>query len=346
MMFVPSRCKALFATIAGTILLLSSELAPSEAFTATTTTTTTTTTIVPRHSRLVTNNRDNLYECNRRGYRNTPNILRLSAQADPQQSEAEILKAEAEALKAQAEQLRSEIEQETRPGKSNTNSKSLGENNGAATTTPLIATTNTAAASPWAVPVSAGPTDDGDRGYRLYADIGREDGSWMDPRWAASGKRIEFALDITLLTNRLATPEASKKMVWDNTMGKSSPVFALETAPFARLRNGFDRMECTGGAYRIDAGKNGRNTLRMYVEVEGTTKADQSYVYGDVSVPAGCLYFSLPCFGSGINNLSIKEGLASVRQIGWHTGWRREESRICGVFTAKSLLEAKKRDPY
>ena len=28
--------------------------------------------------------------------------------------------------------------------------------------------------------------------YRLYVDIGREEGTWMEPRWGASGNRIEF----------------------------------------------------------------------------------------------------------------------------------------------------------
>jgi hypothetical protein len=80
--------------------------------------------------------------------------------------------------------------------------------------------------------------------------------------------------------------------------------------------------------------------------VEGTIKADQSYMYGDVSIPKGYLYFSLPCFVGSIKQLSKKEGLVSVRQSGWHTGWRREESRICGVFNAKSILDAQRFDSY
>ena len=278
-----------------------------------------------------------------------------AAQTDSQMSEAEILKAEAEVLKAKADKLRLEIEEDTKEKQKKQQLKGNSNNNNnvessldtdattAVATNDVVATT--ALLSPWAV-VSTGPKVEGDQDYRLYVDIGREDGTWMDPRWGASGKRIEFALDINLFFNRLAAPEMANKMIQDNNVGKSSQVFALETAQFARLRNGFDRMECKGGAYRIDVGKSGRRTIRMVVEVEGTIKADQSYIYGDVSIPVGCLYFSLPCFGSGLNNLSIKEGVASVRQVGWHTGWRREESRICGVFTAKSLLEAKRKDPY
>ncbi|VEU33506.1 unnamed protein product [Pseudo-nitzschia multistriata] len=342
-MILQSRLNTLFATLAYPVtILLLSILAPSEAFTATATRAITT---APFNLLLVAPHRGSCDDRNCNGHFRTTSVLRLDAsRADvdpqPRESEAEALKAEAEALKARAEQLRSEIEQGTSHQK-----KNGIDDEGSGTGGSTAAVSPQAAASPWAV-VSGDSNEEGDRGYRLYVDIGREEGSWMDPRWAASGKRIEFALDIKLLANSLATPEASQKMVKDNTVGSSSPVFALKTAPFARLRDGFDRMECNDGAYRIDSGKNGMNTLRMYVEVEGTVRADQSYVYGDVSIPAGRLYFSLPCFGTGIDNLSIKEGVVSVRQMGWHTGWRREESRICGVFTAKSLQEAKKRDPY
>jgi hypothetical protein len=88
----------------------------------------------------------------------------------------------------------------------------------------------------------------------------------------------------------------------------------------------------------MDMANNGRYTLRLMVEAEGT-KANQDY--GDVSIPKGYLYFSLPCFGG---QLSTKEGPVTVRQIGWHTGWRREENRILGVFRAQTnKRRAKKR---
>lgn len=255
---------------------------------------------------------------------------------DQKEAASETFRAEAESLREKAEKLRAEIEE-------NSSQKTRTATASASTATESLE--SSAPLNPWAI-VSSEPKEEGDREFRLYADVGREEGTWMDPRWGASGKRIEFSLDVRLLSNRLATPEVAKKMVQDNTAGKSSQVFALETAEFARLRDGFDRMECTGGAYRIDTDRNGRSTIRIVIEVEGTTRADQSYVYGDVSVPPGCLYFSLPCFGRGIDNLSIKEGVVSVRQVGWHTGWRREESRILGVFTAKPLPEATKKDRF
>lgn len=41
------------------------------------------------------------------------------------------------------------------------------------------------------------------------------------------------------------------------------------------------------------------------------------------------------------------EGIISVRQVGWNTGWRREESRILGVFRAvPSIEKARRVDGY
>jgi hypothetical protein len=113
-------------------------------------------------------------------------------------------------------------------------------------------------------------------GYRLELDIGREEGTWMDPRWGASGRRISLTLDV-LFSDLPADKETEEKMVKDNFGGKSSRVCLLETAPAARLRNGFDKMKCTGGAYRVDSGGNGQQTARFYIPVEGTPERGSSY---------------------------------------------------------------------
>jgi len=68
--------------------------------------------------------------------------------------------------------------------------------------------------------------------------------------------------------------------------------------------------------------------------------------YSDIFVPKGCLYFSLPCFGNSVSQLSTKEGPLTVRQMGWHTGWRREESRMVGMFRALPIEQAKRRDGF
>mmetsp|Transcript_3629 Transcript_3629/g.8244 ORF Transcript_3629/g.8244 Transcript_3629/m.8244 type:complete len:296 (+) Transcript_3629:156-1043(+) len=192
-------------------------------------------------------------------------------------------------------------------------------------------------------------------GYRLYVDIGRESGTWMEPRWGASGNRIEFTIDVEFLTpsvngvsgvdTSLADEEIVVRMVKDNFGGKSSPVRFLTSSESARLRGGFDKMTCCGGGYRIDVGgANGQSVVRFFIETEGTPATGSSY--GDISVPKGPLYFSIPCFGNSVTNLSIKESPVTVRQIGWHTGWRREESRIVGTFRAKKIEEARIIDKY
>jgi hypothetical protein len=166
----------------------------------------------------------------------------------------------------------------------------------------------------------------------------------MDPRWGASGKRIEFSTDIELFSDTPANAQVADRMVKDNFGGTSSPVYKIDSSPFARLRSGFDRMACHGGGYRIDTGRNGAGTVRFHLSVDGTLESGSSF--GDINVPMGCLYFSLPCFGNSLSQLSIKEGPVTVRQIGWHTGWRREESRIVGTFRAVPIEQARKRDGY
>ena len=79
-----------------------------------------------------------------------------------------------------------------------------------------------------------------------------------------------------------------------------------------------------------------KSTVRFFVMQDGR-------VDGDVEVPTGALYFSIPVFGS---TLSQKEGVVSVRQYGWHTGWRREESRIVGTFRAVPMDRARQRDGF
>jgi len=208
--------------------------------------------------------------------------------------------------------------------------------------------------------------------YRLNIDIGREEGTWMDPRWGASGKRIEFTIDVLFLIPPSSSPPTSSsfektkndeideielvnvedistanqniidEMVKDNLSGQSSIVRNIKAiSNKARLRNGFDSMKVNDGGYRIDIQSNkGSNTIRFYLNVDGTEREES---YGDIFIPEGNLYFSLPCFGTNPRSLSSKEGIVTVRQTGWHTGWRREESRIVGVFRAVPLDQAKKR---
>jgi hypothetical protein len=178
-------------------------------------------------------------------------------------------------------------------------------------------------------------------GYRLYVDIGREEGTWMEPKWGASGSRIEFTLDVAFDNSGTPCPtEVAEKMVKDNFGGKSTVIQVLDSSKKARLRGGFDSMQSAGGAYRLDTNKKDA-TVRFFADVAGSSSS-----YGDINIPKGCLYFSLPCFGGSIRHLSRKEGPVTVRQTGWHTGWRRAESRIVGTFRAVPLDEARVRDKF
>jgi hypothetical protein len=168
-------------------------------------------------------------------------------------------KEEAERLLARARELRSEIGAVT-PKKQQTADDVLSK-------------TTSKQVSPWNVADNNAKCT----GYRLYVDIGREEGTWMDPRWGASGRRIEFSLDVAFLLDEEASETIQANMIKDNFGGKSSTTKLLLTAPYARLRSGFDRMPCRDGGYRIDDGRNGASTVRFFVSVDGTEASTTSY---------------------------------------------------------------------
>mmetsp|Transcript_29883 Transcript_29883/g.54218 ORF Transcript_29883/g.54218 Transcript_29883/m.54218 type:complete len:313 (-) Transcript_29883:242-1180(-) len=206
-----------------------------------------------------------------------------------------------------------------------------------------------------------------ENGYRLYVDIGREPGTWMDARWGGSGQRIECTIDVSFPrpmegedTNELlASVEITSGLLKTITKGKSSSqIYKLQSAPCARLRGGFGKMYIDEGGYCIESNSSSKSlssssTLRFCLSVDGA--ADK-----DVTIPEGNLYFALPYFGLRTDRgggdddstttqtmaLSTKEGTITVKQMGWNTGWWREESRILGVFRAVELEKARKRDKF
>lgn len=220
----------------------------------------------------------------------------------------------------------------------------------------------TAKQSEFSLPLTVGqPTRNG---FRLYIDVGREPGTWMDPRWGASGRRIECTVDVSFAgptttdeegddaaTVSLASDDIAAGLIKTVTTKSSSlsPVYELQSAPYVRLRGGWDKMAITDGGYCVESSRGASSsTLRFCLSVDGITD-------GDVSIPKGKLYFALPYFGTkteggdsstAIMALSSKEGTVTVKQMGWNTGWRREESRILGVFRAVPLETAQKRDKF
>lgn len=271
---------------------------------------------------------------------------------------------EAQELLEKAKRIRESLEKDEKEQQKQKQQaqEQSNSNNDAVTTTNTATTSNSNSKS---IPKSVFNVEEesppkNSVGYRLYIDIGREEGTWMDPRWGASGKRIEFTTDVSFVlpssssndddtdidTNidiSLASKEIIENMVKDNLSGKSTSVRILNSAPKGRLRNGFDDMNTYGGGYRIDVMKNNSNTARFYISVNGT---EEKSTYGDIYIPKGNLYFSLPCFGNNVKSLSSKEGIVTVRQFGWHTGWRREESRIVGVFRAVPIDKAMRMDGF
>jgi len=281
--------------------------------------------------------------------------------------------AEAERLLARAKAIREE----------------LGNNNNS-TNQQVVVEGKQRIQSEFSLPSSSGSNNN----YRLYLDIGREAGTWMDPRWGASGRRIECTIDVSFSSSssllqqqqapeeeeeeELASEEITTGLIQTVTTksSKLSPVFKLQHAPFARLRSGFDKMKIYDGGYCIESASKS-STIRFCLSVSGTatgsgssgsSNSSTSSSYGDVSIPEGKLYFALPYFGTTlvqqpqssdtdsnddvvsqpirIMSISKKEGTICVKQFGWNTGWRREESRILGVFRAVPLEEAKRRDKF
>ena len=235
---------------------------------------------------------------------------------------------QAQELLEKARKLRQEIDQASRDA--------AAKKAAATSTTTRQATA--VVSSPWSL-----VNQDSDvTAYRFYVDIGREQGTWMEARWGASGQRIEFSLDVAFTTEAVNRTVADQ-MVQDNNnrarRSSKSPVYRLDVAPFARLRGGFDRMKCKPGAYRLDTSNNrGQKTLRLFFHTEGKTM-------GDVSVPEDAnLYISLPVLAD--SSLSRKEGIVSVRQYGWRTGLYRQESRIVGVVKAVPLKKARINDGF
>jgi hypothetical protein len=283
----------------------------------------------------------------------------ITDNVDARIDEAGRLLQQASALRKQAEEASERLSQK-QPGRKRAGASrltdSLAEIGGRSGASRTTATTNV---SPFVLPPppAVQGTDEAaavSYDYRLHVDIGREPGSWMEPRWGASGRRIEFTLDVRF-TDKVAEDgggdgatrirqHASSSLVKGGTtlgwlgskQGSECTCFALETAPYARMRSGFDRMRCLGGVYRIERDSNkpkSDGAVRFCILVDGTTD------YGDVTIPPGYLYFSIPAFSSNLSLISRKPGPVTVRQAGWNTGWRREESRIVGVFVATPLAD-------
>ncbi|GMH66130.1 hypothetical protein TrRE_jg9552 [Triparma retinervis] len=150
--------------------------------------------------------------------------------------------------------------------------------------------------------------------HRLFLNFGREENTWMDPSWGRSGRRLECTLDVEFLSDG-----------------------GLRTSPSIRLRGGFDSLPIGGASYEIESKK---NNILFRIE----TKGSENYTnLGDVSIPEGCFIACQGWIGGdprkNPDNSSVREGIITVRQRGWHTGFFRMENRIAGVCKLRVINE-------
>ncbi|CAM9180034.1 unnamed protein product [Hapterophycus canaliculatus] len=108
-------------------------------------------------------------------------------------------------------------------------------------------------------------------------DIGREKGTWMPQNWGISGRRVEVDLLVQFL-----------------------PGGEME----ATVDSPFVDMTVTPGRWNVGSaeGRN-RHTCRFWVETDG-------FARGDVTIPAGKLYFAVPAWGGKLS----RKGIVTVRQ--------------------------------
>mmetsp|Transcript_38790 Transcript_38790/g.51111 ORF Transcript_38790/g.51111 Transcript_38790/m.51111 type:complete len:258 (-) Transcript_38790:227-1000(-) len=138
--------------------------------------------------------------------------------------------------------------------------------------------------------------------WELTLDIGREKGTWMPPQWGAKGTRVEVDVEV--------------EFTFDETKGQQivTPI---------RIFSNFGPIKFSEGPWRID-GQFPNSICRFNLGIN-------EFVYDDIFLPEGKIYFNIPCWGS---MLSKKTGGLSVRQKRWLV---RDESRMLGIFTAREL---------
>jgi len=98
--------------------------------------------------------------------------------------------------------------------------------------------------------------------WELTLDVGREQGTWMPPNWARSGRRIEIPLAVELQADGLCKP--------------------LGVGTYVKL--GVD-----SGTWNIQG-----DTLRLNLQISGFER-------GDISLPSGKLYFKTYAWGNMIS---------------------------------------------
>lgn len=128
--------------------------------------------------------------------------------------------------------------------------------------------------------------------WRLSLSVGREPGTWMPPDWAKSGRRVTQTVAVELAPGGECVP-----------LGQGA----------------FLDLQLEKGTWMLDG-----DTLRFNVKVGGVER-------GDVTLPAGPLYFKTLAWGG---TLSARKG--KLLLLATRFGFRREW-RSVGTFSAERL---------
>mmetsp|Transcript_11942 Transcript_11942/g.18720 ORF Transcript_11942/g.18720 Transcript_11942/m.18720 type:complete len:289 (-) Transcript_11942:133-999(-) len=138
--------------------------------------------------------------------------------------------------------------------------------------------------------------------WMLKLDLGREQGTWMDARWGASGQRFKATLAVKLL------PGGEVDVV-DKSVGLFPQLPALK-----------------GGKWKVE-GSFPSEKLKFSVQHSGFTKQDTKC---DLDLPEGNLFLSINTLGPNVG----RQGSLSIEQYRFLV---RKERRLVGVFSAEKL---------
>jgi len=139
--------------------------------------------------------------------------------------------------------------------------------------------------------------------WLLRLDFGREEGTWMDARWGASGNRVKAVVAVELL--------------------EGGQVQVVEDYNYGLL---LQLPKVKGGKWRVE-GSFPSERLKFELEHNGLTK---DVTRCDVDVPEGKLFLSVNTLGTSVG----KQGGLSIEQFRFYV---RRERRMVGVFRAERL---------
>ena len=147
--------------------------------------------------------------------------------------------------------------------------------------------------------------------WRLSIDVGREEGTWMPEDWAKSGARLVCPLEVEVLGEAAAEPNAERDI-----MGGGASLIRPVATPKIVSERGEEEVLVAGGGWKIgpsDAGRGRAATLRFwldFLEARGLG-AGVSARRNDVTLPAERLYFAAAIWRED----ELRGGAAALRPL-------------------------------